>query len=219
MPSVLLPRSPREILALRSWRDPSQLQHTRSRSTVQSIKTCEEDPRDSAFLYGGSINLKSESVAAKQPPAQTFRVSSKKSPQEVPQLDGKRRAKTTPEIPSVRQRYKEPSPLLQDEDSIQDQIVLPTKEDYPDVPGTVFTNPKAAINNALQGKVSFQTKYIQLVQGRKAPHGWRCTLTCVSPGADDQVVDIGRGETMVSLTDGLTNSLTVPRNPPRSLHI
>ena len=49
MPSALLPR---DILALRSWRDPLQLQQNRPRSTTQDSKSWGGDALESAIIHG-----------------------------------------------------------------------------------------------------------------------------------------------------------------------
>ena len=64
MPSALRPR---DVLALRSWRDPSQLQQNRLRSTVQESKSWGNDVLESAFIHGAKLSRSSDRKAENSP--------------------------------------------------------------------------------------------------------------------------------------------------------
>lgn len=209
MPSVLLPRVSREILARRFWRNPRQLQHVRSGSTAQSIKTWEEDSGASPFVYGGVF---SHAKAAKQPPTRTPCVSPKKSPQQASQDDIESRTRTTPQL------AKDVSPISQDGNSIRDHVDFPTAKDYPGIPKSVFADPKSQIRNALQDRADFQAEFTNPSLYQHIPVDYQCTLTCKFRGGPESEIAFGRGTSKVSLADRPMNSLTVSRKSPRILH-
>lgn len=214
MPSTLSPIVSREIFAWKFWRNSSQLQHVRSRSTAQSIKTWEDDSGASTFLYSGNFG---RAVIGKQPTASNPRVSPEKSPQQASRVDNGR-ARTIPAIHSAPRQDKDILPPSQDENFVQDQRDFPTPENYPDVPSSVFTEPKGSIWNTLQGRADFKAEFTQHSSHHNRPETYQCTLTCVFRQSHESIVGIGRGLNKVGLADRLMNSLTVPRNPPTGLH-
>ena len=216
---MLLPTVPREIFARRFWQNPSHLQHVRWGTTAQSIKTWEEDSGASPFLYGGSLGhaAAAKQPIAKQPAAQTPRLSPTKSPLEASQVDIKKRERTSSAEASAPQGKITTALLSRDENPIRDQIEFPTREDYPHVPFS-FTNPKAGISDALKGKANIQAKFT-LVRSRQKEQGTRqCNVTCVFHGTHESYVGTGCGSSNVSVADRLMSRLTVSRNPQRSLH-
>lgn len=214
MPSLLLPR---EISALKSWRDPSQLQQNRSKSTTtEHARPWEEDSGASTFLYGGNVAREPKppagsSSAMKQ--AQTH--ASPVSPRNPPIPGGvynvqeryRRKAASSQTLPRTlpnKLAKRSPSrlrdrsrPTLKKGNVFQIPKPVPTHNDYPDLPELLFTRPKLPINNTLQGIADFHSDFSSL-----GPDWFRCTVTCVfhEDGISDIV--IGEGTTKVTLTDG-----------------
>ena len=210
MPSTLLPRISREILAWKLWRNSGHLQLVRSRSTAQSIKTWEEDSGASAFLYGANIG---PAAIAKNLPAQNPHVSPWKSPQQASRINVNREARRTPAAPSA------PQQLSHDENFIQDQIDFPTPKDYPNLDPSIFMLPKGPIVSALQGRANFNREFTCLGLDPNKHESYQCTVTCVSRGSSASDTGIGHGRTKVCFAGRLMNSLTVPRDSPRGLPI
>lgn len=126
-------------------------------------------------------------------------------------VEAKRRAEKYSGIQLDQQRHKEPV-LIPKNDASQDQIYVPTQNDYPDLPRTVFTYPKSHIHNAMRGKASENIKFIQ----RK--NDFKCIVCYTSFEGDVLGTGIGEGLNKVILAIELMNSLTLPRKLLRRLH-
>ena len=133
-------------------------------------------------------------------------------------VEAKRRAERYSGIQVAQQRHKEPA-LIPKNDASQDQTYVPTQNDYPDLPGTVFTNPKAHIHNAMRGKAIEKIEFIEPKNRSNRTVDFRCTVSYTSLEGDILGTGIGEGSNKVILAIELMNSLTLPRNLLRRLHL
>ena len=99
-------------------------------------------------------------------------------------LDKKRKAdRDLAGRPSQRQR-REAEPRGPEFDQPE---LLPTTEEYPQLPSHLFSRPKEALHNATQGAVSYETTFDSLKANR-----WNCSLLC-TPSSQEAVTATGHG--------------------------
>ncbi len=227
---MLLPRSSREIYALKSWRDLSQLQSIRSKSTAHHAKLLDDDSAASAFFYGGSVHKKyqptansSSSPHHQNPPTEGRPVVTSHAAQEPPRknpphtrLEPKSRARTrSPKSPHSRRQNgsstrKKKNNVENDNEnnnivrSNESQLYIPTEHDYPDLPSALFTDPKGSLHNAMQQRGHVVSEF----SSGASPGTYRCTSTCIFINDGSSETGVGEGPRKVYLArciDELSN--------------
>ena len=167
MPPAILPRDP---LALQSWRNPENLLHNRSHSTAQETRM--EDARESAILHGTKSTKPAQrpsnhdrSQGQQKPKSQTETSKSKtQATQKVTRRDGSKQKAGKPN----------PPPALKDVAYVRRTIHVPTQEDYPALPATIFKDPKQSLHNALHKSNIRMDRRVRPMRNSL----FQCTLTC-----------------------------------------
>lgn len=232
--------SPREILALSSWRTFQQNAQTRPKSTLprEESKGLSENVFASAILHGNhnpqNPNPQSETrlhgLSRQLQLEETFKLYGDPSKENkglrTPGTDSKMlkgrnlnplRART----PSRGRRAEaKERPLLKDEDYIKNTMEIPSAADYPDVPPELFTNPKQGVHNALQSIADFKPKLIP-IRGSALRCTLRCRFRSTAPVKVETEVVFGEGtnKVIILLFYQTDIQLTLYRNLPRRLHI
>ena len=162
-------------LTFQPWR---YLNHNRYSSTGQELKSVQNYDRTAAMLHGRERNGGKKEVSKRPPPeyaasnpspqqsatpsrrnAQTptqFKQLSNRAHRQAQQgqlsgMSRKRKATTSPsQRPATRQRSNYPN--LKDEAYIRKTMRIPTPEEYPDAPKTVFKTPKASMYSLAQNR-------------------------------------------------------------------
>lgn len=222
MPSVL---PPRDVLALESWRDPNQLQPNKPYSTGYNLKLWEEEGLEIPALdYEKTSRLlgfnSSSSPTGRNPQNHILLTSSSNNSRYPSYLASLRRsdsqhhrgkhtsalkmpkrpAEISPGPPPSNRRPRQLSTFnpttLRDVSYIRNDMKVPTKEDYPNAPPDLFSNPKQILHNVLQGFPSFQSSIAEI--GTTRDRVFQCKVSFPRfDKSEDIITLIGEGRSKV----------------------
>lgn len=222
MPSVL---PSRDVLALESWRDPNQLQPNRPYSTGYNIKFWEEGSEILVLDYEKNSRPlgfdSSLSSIGRNPQSHVLLTSSSNKsrypnyPISLRRTDSqhqrgkhtstlkmpKRRAEISPGPPPANRRPRQlstfnPTPSLRDVSYIRSDMKVPTREDYPAAPPSLFSQPKSVLHNVLQKFAGFESSTAEI--GTPEDRVFQCKVSCPKfDGSKDIITLIGEGRSKV----------------------
>ena len=190
----------RDVLSLRSWREPSQLLQNRPKSTSQHIKTSDLDSFTSAILHGGQKSRNKENRPDTSPSTEQIRSQTQANSGHRDLVENalklqnsfnlqrnhqtgskpstsKRRADNSPAERPTQRRRDELQSKTSDHSSTHENTHSPGLEGSPRLSPAFFSqNTKEKVHNALQGIGQLQSKFCEIRWARSKK--FQCTLSC-----------------------------------------